>query len=1175
MTVGSSINATCLTITGPYASISGNLWVGTDLQVLRNASVSGTIAATGGFRVGTIQVIDQYGTVLTGISAAGGITTATISGSYLSIHDSATILGSVYVGSDLESGRNITAAATLAGSCLNITGAYASLSNLLVNNVFGSLIWRGYDESGAYKLTTATTNQPLPGAFLSRAIASTQVSVLDFTSATVGSLSSQYSVRISGYVQPPVSGLYTFRFTYKDGVSVWIGPDKLLDSWTFLNTPSTTTSSLIMKESMWTPIIIEHACAVGNERLLIEYSTNGTSYVTLQHVSDGSNFRFAYDLYDVPPSVLGTTYNAGKSFFLDESIFSAGISLSNALLFSGNTSELSNDAGFLTSTPATLSGQAMYVASFASISGTIAGSGGSFTALTVAGSTKMTGALEIGTAASQLRLLPMSGTGESSIAFYRNAGKTISATGDLWTMGNSAAGQTAGGFSMSSSPTTGLFLTPGGSLGVSQPNPTAVLDVNGAVNFAGSLTLGGGFSMTSAVGVNNLYTSNALVAAGAVVVGNSANALANLPVDLYPGVDNRSKCGTANNRWTGLWSYNLDVSGNSLMTGSLTLGGTNIKQYLSIPLTVSPVSADVPAVNPDALPNVLINEDGNNVALTTGILSGAATYGTTTYSTTRCVQLTSNVSSTSGSVSWPLNPGSSWILNAETYVGGGTGAELIGFFVYSSTATGPGSGYAFIADEYSNVNNGNTSAQFSILYNGSAVSSVAGTSTGGTFLIPLAQWNNIKIIFVRNTIRVFINNALAVSFRDTNRAIIGDNTYYCGFYGQCTTNNNYHAVRNIRLTKFSDSVWSHTNITSNDIGFVGGKVGINTLSPDVPLTVAVNETTVSNNGILLSLKANNPIGSALTVGRDVGLSFMQTGVNAYGIVQRGGSSSSGGSAGRLAFVSNMSSGSAGTEQLSLLGNGNLGVGTTTPGFTLDVNGNCRLNLGGDSTFYNSSNASQLLFGYRNNAGYCHAIKTRHDGSSSSGNALDFWVFNFGTDSSTSTAPSRQVMSICGNGAVGINQVSPQFSLDVTGTARFTSNLTVPGFSSGGTQMMTINTGSVTVQTDLFATGNITAFSNSSDKKLKDNIADLFADDVIQALRPVTFTWKQDIYYEKARGQRDVGLIAQEVADVFPLAHGNRIIDDEVIETVSYEKMIPLLLASVKSLLKRVKTLEAK
>ena len=101
-------------------------------------------------------------------------------------------------------------------------------------------------------------------------------------------------------------------------------------------------------------------------------------------------------------------------------------------------------------------------------------------------------------------------------------------------------------------------------------------------------------------------------------------------------------------------------------------------------------------------------------------------------------------------------------------------------------------------------------------------------------------------------------------------------------------------------------------------------------------------------------------------------------------------------------------------------------------------------------------------------------------------------------------------------------------------------------------------------------GDVVAYY-SSDKRLKDNIKPIDnALDKVNAISGVTFEWNEKSH--KTTGRKDVGVVAQEVEEVFP----------EIVETrsngykaVDYQKLTAVLIESVKELSAKVEALEAK
>jgi hypothetical protein len=112
--------------------------------------------------------------------------------------------------------------------------------------------------------------------------------------------------------------------------------------------------------------------------------------------------------------------------------------------------------------------------------------------------------------------------------------------------------------------------------------------------------------------------------------------------------------------------------------------------------------------------------------------------------------------------------------------------------------------------------------------------------------------------------------------------------------------------------------------------------------------------------------------------------------------------------------------------------------------------------------------------------------------------------------------------------------------------------------------------------DFYASANIIGFATMpSDERLKNNVKNLENGlDVIEQLRPVSYTWNENM----GRGN-DFGLIAQEVEKILPeLIHETEMIqinDDEKYKTLSYERLVPFLIKSIQELNNKIKELEKK
>lgn len=112
--------------------------------------------------------------------------------------------------------------------------------------------------------------------------------------------------------------------------------------------------------------------------------------------------------------------------------------------------------------------------------------------------------------------------------------------------------------------------------------------------------------------------------------------------------------------------------------------------------------------------------------------------------------------------------------------------------------------------------------------------------------------------------------------------------------------------------------------------------------------------------------------------------------------------------------------------------------------------------------------------------------------------------------------------------------------------------------------LTVN-GSIKSNGNIIATGAVTAKSSSSDRRLKRNICDFSASDIIRKLHPKTFYWNETAKRLSPALNHDklnYGLIAQDVESMpeLPLFASN-IFGDYLI--LQYEKFIPILIQGVK------------
>jgi hypothetical protein len=213
----------------------------------------------------------------------------------------------------------------------------------------------------------------------------------------------------------------------------------------------------------------------------------------------------------------------------------------------------------------------------------------------------------------------------------------------------------------------------------------------------------------------------------------------------------------------------------------------------------------------------------------------------------------------------------------------------------------------------------------------------------------------------------------------------------------------------------------------------------------------------------------------------------------------------------------------GSGQVYKDASGNVGIGTSSPGYKFDVNGQAR--LGG---------ATGLLFGvgtaFAGGQAEVYTISTTPMGLGTTGSAS----LQFYTGSSERARIDTSGRLLVGTTSVLVKDsklgsystVANQFS------AFFDHQATVNAYGLGirsrtGENIYFYNgTGEAPIGS-VTTTGSTTAYNTSSDYRLKENVAPMTgALDKVAALKPVTYTWKTD-------GSAGQGFIAHELQEVVP------------------------------------------
>ena len=263
---------------------------------------------------------------------------------------------------------------------------------------------------------------------------------------------------------------------------------------------------------------------------------------------------------------------------------------------------------------------------------------------------------------------------------------------------------------------------------------------------------------------------------------------------------------------------------------------------------------------------------------------------------------------------------------------------------------------------------------------------------------------------------------------------------------------------------------------------------------------------------------------------------------------------------------------------------NLGIGTTSPATKLDVVGTYRmqfrtddaipelrattangaafkeLGLNGSQLVFNISAAERMRIDSDGNVGIGTSSPTSNGGSFAKlvhihNPIVEGWSVSHYTNGSTGAAAGDGlIVGMVGNNATVFNYEN--------GFLDFGAN--------GGTKMRLETNG------DLHVDGDVIAYSTTiSDERLKDDIQTIDnALDKVSNLRGVSYTWNNG----SRKGQKDLGLIAQEVEQVLPELVREKempMIDGGTYKTVDYEKIVGVLIEAVKELKTEIEILKAK
>jgi hypothetical protein len=755
------------------------------------------------------------------------------------------------------------------------------------------------------------------------------------------------------------------------------------------------------------------------------------------------------------------------------------------------------------------------------------------TTLDVVGTGRITTSLTTGAVnATNVTATNIVGTTVSSGTFIgSNANVTTGTVGTLVSSNANVTTQTVGTsritsslLALGNSNTVGSIITTGGNVGIGVVSPSQSLDVNGNIslsNVGGSrMFLGNSTSGSARLNIRDLnynlvefqYATTTVGTIRSFSDGNPGIIL-NASGTSHFTLDSRGNVGIG----ATAPSYTLDVTGTGRITTSITTGAVNATNITATNIVSTAISS-------------------GTLNLTTAVASTGITVAT----------LLATTSVSSGAV----------------YSTNATSTNIVGTTISAGTA---------VATTY-------TGGSMSLSGN----LSLAGTLTTVNITTTNISDTNISAGTVTATNINVTSQTVGSQIVLTNMNIIGSGTLGWG--------SELYSAKGIYATLYDGSTNRYITLSST------GNLGIGTTSPSYALHVVDSSSSpfpvyingagkTTNSGILLNSNTSGGYCSFINFNNANILS----------------------NATHLSLNSSNVSYSTSIQPHG----GNVGIGTTNPSYTLDVTGTCRIttnlivpisqtNLGliGTSTISDT-------FTHNTNTVSHYGLKWVND-SDSSGEA-NAYLSSWGGLKFFTRGIKRMHIDI--NGNVGIGTATPSTKLEVNGGQFYINEGTLgapTATSFGGNQTKIVlwggvngssipyglgmeashlwfsadhgfkwyNTASGAIMQltagNLLTTGDVIAFSSISDARLKtdvENISDQSSIDVVNSLRPVSFTWLDTIANESCRGKRDIGFIAQEVESSthYAVSEFNEINSQDTYKRIKYERLIPYLVGSIKHL----------
>ena len=396
-------------------------------------------------------------------------------------------------------------------------------------------------------------------------------------------------------------------------------------------------------------------------------------------------------------------------------------------------------------------------------------------------------------------------------------------------------------------------------LGIGTSNPLYKADVNGTILCRFGNTMSSyssnqilfGFNGTNTYmhAINSRHNSNGVAQNSIDFMLWSSNVASNVVGTCNPMSISANGVGIFNNNP----QYAFDVLGNGRFVGGLTACNTYINTSNEI------------GISPNAYNSLLIWDNQAATTTFTGTIVGNASRDTTS----NYIQLTSNSVGVVGYAFWPINLGNAFHLSFDYFAGGGSGdGTQISFYSSFSNPSDISTGYNIFLDEY-NID-GNDRVRTTA--NGTQIDN---WDLGVMGYLDNSTWKRIDVQYVRGTFMLSIDSTRLRTIVDQERSFIWNTNTYFGILSKTGAATNFHRIRNLRVSKVDQGIWSQANMSNSaDLYYPFGNIGIGTRAPGYKLEVGGSLYAAGYCNLLLDTftstsTSNAPTANALKQTKDI------------------------------------------------------------------------------------------------------------------------------------------------------------------------------------------------------------------------------------------------------------------------------------------------------------------